>query len=346
MPRSRVLPVLLGLFGLVVLASPLTFGLAGIPGVSPPDAITDSGDTINRVYWVIYALAAIVFIVVEATLVLFIFRYRRRRPGAVADAEGPQIHGNTTVEVLWTVIPALLLLGLAIFTFSQVPDVEAKPTGDEDALVVDVTAHQFYWQYRYRDSGALSYDRLVLPVGRKISLVLRSADVDHSWWVPELTGKRDAIPGRTNELHFRTRRTASLDSGVCGEFCGIQHARMVFRVDVVPQGEFDSFISDTTPDAVDQIALGKEQWRAACAKCHGFEGQGDIGPAIAGNNTLTNLESLRQLLYEGQNLEANPGYMPPVGKGWTDEQIRTLIAYVKSNDKLAPPGDGGGQSGG
>ncbi|MDQ3866156.1 MAG: cytochrome c oxidase subunit II [Actinomycetota bacterium] len=334
MPRSRVLSVLLVLFAAVIIALPLTFGL---PGASTPASATDSGDAINEIYWVVFVLAAIVFIGVEATLIVFLFRFRRRRE-TPPDAEGPQIHGNTRVEVVWTVVPALLLLGLAIYTFSRVPDVEATPSSNEDVLVVDVTGHQFYWQYRY-PNGALSFDVLYLPVDRKVTLRIRSEDVPHSWWVPQLTGKRDAIPGRTNELHFRPRERGTFDHGVCGEFCGIQHAHMTFRVEVLGAGAFERWLDENRQP--DRVALGEQEWRASCAKCHGFQGEGDIGPAIAGNGTLTNAASLRRLLYEGQNLEANPGYMPPVGKGWTDGQIDALVAYAKSNEKLA-----GGASGG
>lgn len=334
MPRSRVLSILLVLFAATIIALPLTFGL---PGAATPASATDSGDAINQIYWVVFGLAAVVFLGVETALIVFLFRYRRR-PETPPDAEGPQIHGNTRVEVIWTVVPALLLLGLAIYTFSRVPDVEATPSAGEEVLVVDVTGHQFYWQYRY-PNGALSYDVVYFPVGRKVTLRIRSQDVPHSWWVPELTGKRDAIPGNTNELHFRPRETGTFENGVCGEFCGIQHARMTFRAEVLAADEFDRWLDENRRP--DPVALGEEEWRAACAKCHGFEGQGDIGPPIARNGTLTNAASLRRLLYEGQNLDANPGYMPPVGKGWTDGQIRALIAYVESNEALSGGGGGG-----
>ena len=341
MPRRPVLFALLGLFAAVVVASPLTFGIAGIPGASPPDAVTESGDAINQVYWVVYALAAAVFIVVELTLIVFVFRFARRRQEHVGDVEGPQIHGNTRVEVIWTAIPALLLLGLAIYTFSRIPDVEAKPSPGEETLVVNVMAHQFYWQYEY-PNGALSFDTLYLPVDAKVQLVLRSADVNHSWWVPELTGKRDAIPGETNELNFTPRRTGTFANGVCGEFCGIQHARMTTRVSVLERSGFNAWLRQNVPagggDA--EVALGEAEWAAACAKCHGFEGQGDIGPPVAQNPTLTDVEALRTLLYEGRNDEGTEGYMPPVGKGWSEEQIRALIAYVESNAALGGEQDG------
>jgi cytochrome c oxidase subunit 2 len=331
MPGSRLVPVLLGLFGAVVLAAPLVLAFGGIPGVAPPDSITDSGDTINRVYWVVFVMAAVVFLVIELLLLWFILRFRHR--GEDHTAEGPQIHGNTRIEVIWTAIPAIALLVLAIFTFSQVPDVQANPSAGEEVVKVEVIAHQFYWEYRY-ENGALSFDDLYVPVGKPVQLVIRSADVDHSWWAPQLTGKRDAIPGKTNTLNFTANETGEFDSGVCGEFCGIQHAHMTFQVHVVSEGDYAAWLEDNAPGA-DEEAVGKDEWTASCAKCHGLDGQGGIGPKIAGNATLTDPKALKTLLYNGQDTDTNDSYMPPTGKGWTDEQIAALVAYVKSNQTLS-----------
>jgi cytochrome c oxidase subunit 2 len=335
--RAVARSVLLAALAAVVLA-PAGWAQGGI---APPDSSTDSGDAINQVYWVVFAAAAVVFIVIETALVLFVIRYRRRRT-APEDIEGPQIHGNTRVEIIWTVIPTLALVFLAAFTFLKVSDVQAEPDGGEGEVVVEVTAHQFYWQYRY-ENDALSFDTLYLPVGRTVTLVLRSADVNHSWWVPELTGKRDAIPGVTNKLHFRPTKAGTFDNGVCGEFCGIQHARMTTKVVVLEESEWEAWLDENADP--DPVALGEAEWRASCAKCHGLEGEGDeeIGPAIAGNGTLTNFEGLDRLVRrEGQNLETNPEFMPPVGKGWTDAQLEALIAYVESNPRLSGEEQDGG----
>jgi cytochrome c oxidase subunit 2 len=144
----------------------------------------------------------------------------------------------------------------------------------------------------------------------------------------------------TNDLYFRPRRTGTFENGVCGEFCGIQHARMTTRVAVLEGSGYNAWLRQNAPGGGDAVALGEGEWRAACAKCHGVEGEGDIGPPIARNPTLTNFEALRTLLYEGQDNEGTEGYMPPVGLGWTDEQIRALVAYVESNETLGGEQDG------
>ena len=340
MPRTPVVSLLV--VAALAVAAPALAQTNG--GVAPPDSATPSGDAINQIYWVVFAACAVAFVLVEAALLLFIFRFRRRR-ATEDDVEGPQIHGNTRLEIVWTVIPSLILVGLAIFTLSRIPSVQASPDGDDAALTVRVEAHQFYWQYEY-ENDALSFDTLYLPVGRTVTLRLDSLDVPHSWWVPELTGKLDALPGQTNLLHFKPTRTGTFRNGKCGEFCGIQHAQMLTRVEVLPAAEFDRWLEENAPDEDESalVSLGKAEWTAACAKCHGTQGEGDIGPPIAGNGSLTNREGLKTLLEEGQNLDANQGYMPPVGKGWSGRQLDALIAYVRSNRNLSRPqgGDGGG----
>jgi cytochrome c oxidase subunit II len=314
------------------------FAVAAPGGIGPPAPATDSGAAINQIYWVVFAACVVVFVAIEAALILFIVRFRRR-PDTPADAEGPQIHGNTRLEIIWTLVPAVALLAIAVFTFARTPAVQAGSDGD-DVVTVRVESHQFYWQYVY-PNGAVSLDVLRLPVDRPVRLELVAWDVAHSWWVPELTGKRDAIPGQTNVLEFTPKRTGTFE-GKCAELCGVQHAVMDTDVEVLEEGEFEAWLQEA--EQADEVAFGRETWEAACAKCHGSEGEGDIGPRIAGNGTLTNRQALIRLLSRGQDTAALDGYMPPVGLGWTGRQYDALIAYVKSSERLRPPE--GGTSGG
>jgi cytochrome c oxidase subunit II len=313
--------------------------LAAPGGIGPPGPDTPSGEAISRLYWIVLGLCGIVFVLVETALVLFIIRFRRRR-GTPESAEGPQIHGNTRLEIIWTAIPALILAALAIFTFTQIPAVQAKSVADEDPLIVRVEAHQFYWEYRYPD-GEVSVDTLYLPVDEPVELELTGMDVIHSWWVPELTGKMDAIPGRTNTLRFVPESIGDFE-GKCAELCGVQHAFMPTTVTVLAPDDFESALAD----AQQELALGKATWEGACATCHGLEGQGDVGPPIAGNGTLTNPEGLHDLLLTGQDTPQFDYYMPPVGRGWPQKQFDALSAYIKSSKTLstapAPTTTGGG----
>jgi cytochrome c oxidase subunit II len=322
---------LLAVAVLACLGSSAGAALAGPPGgIGPPDPQTPSGETINEIYWVVFAICAVVFVLVETALILFIVRFRRRQ-GIPEEAEGPQIHGNTRLEIIWTIIPAVILLGIAVYVFARTPAVQATPDGG-DEIRIRVDAHQFYWQYEY-ENGAISLDTLRIPVDTPVVLELTALDVDHSWWVPELTGKKDAIPGRVNELSF-TAESEGTYEGYCAEHCGVQHSVMQTTVEVVSAAEFDRWVQGNVFTEA-SVELGEETWVAACAKCHGLEGEGDVGPPIAGNGTLLNRRALRDLVVlEGQNTPDLEGYMPVVGRGWVSVQLDSLIAYIRSNRTL------------
>lgn len=294
--------------------------LAANGGLAPPTPATPSGEAILDVYWVVFAACAVVFVLIETALILFIIRFRRRAH-TPAEAEGPQIHGNTRLELIWTAIPALALAAIAVFVFVKTPSVLGASDGGEP-LRVRVESHQFYWQYVY-PNGVISPDLLRLPVDRPVALELVSLDVNHSWWVPELTGKLDAIPGRTNVLEFTPSRTGTFE-GKCAELCGVEHALMRTSVEVLPDQEFEQWLAGGVED------LGEQTWDAVCAKCHGPQGEGDYGPAIASNPAIVSKESLTPLLREGQDQETVPGYMPAVGEGWPERQIDALIEHVEA----------------
>ena len=336
MSRPKLAPLLALLaLGLILVPG----ALAGNGGIAPPDSATANGSDINELYWIVIGITAAVFLVVESALVWFLVRFRRR-PGTAFDEDGPQIHGNTRLELLWTAVPLLILVAIMVVTIVKVPSVEAKPGPGDDPLVVRVEAHQFYWEYHY-PNGVVAVDRLRVPVDRPVQLVLVSVDVAHSWWVPALTGKRDAIPGRTNRLNFTARRTGTF-RGQCAEFCGVQHAVMRTRVDVVPAAELDAWLAEQArAQAAGTSGLGRETWEGVCAKCHGLDGSGDIGPQIAGNAQLTDATGLAQLLADGKDSSQVSGYMPPVSEGWPERQFQALFDYLAGNLSTAPAQQGG-----
>ena len=304
-------------------------------GVAPPDPSTPNAEAISQLYWFVFAICAVVFIAVETALILFVIRFRRRG-STPPEAEGPQIHGNTRIEIIWTIVPAVILVGVAAVVLARSEAVQGAGSADE--LVVQVEGHQFYWQYVYPD-GQIAIDTLVLPVGRPVKLELVSDDVNHSWWVPELAGKRDAIPGRTNVLRFEPDQEGVFE-GRCAELCGVLHAVMPTTVEIVSQGEYESrlqLLTGQDQPGASQLALGRETWDRVCAKCHALSGEGDLGPPIAQSPALVDAQQLTELLEEGQDTPDNETYMPPVGRGWPEFQVQALIAYVRSNERLAPP---------
>ena len=141
MVRKLVAAVSIAVLSVLAAVGP---AFAGNGGLGPPPPQTPSGEAISRLYWIIFAVCAVVFVLVESALIYFIVRFRRRAD-TPEDAEGPQIHGNTRLEIIWTAIPAIILAALAIFTFTQIPAVQARGVEDDEHLTVRVEAHQFYW---------------------------------------------------------------------------------------------------------------------------------------------------------------------------------------------------------
>lgn len=187
--------------------------------------------------------AIVVMVFVLAGLVVILLRFRRRSP----DEMPKQVHGNNRLEIAWTIAPVIILMILAVPTISTIFDLGRKP--HSDALAVHVTGIQWAWQFAYPDvkdsSGQplSSLGDLHIPVGREISLTITSNDVNHSFWVPKLAGKLDAIPGNTNVMWLKADEPGSF-SGQCAEFCGLGHAGMKLVVIAQSQADFDAWVKE------------------------------------------------------------------------------------------------------
>ena len=306
---------------------------AGNGGFAPETPHSPNASRINDSYKLIALFTGLILILVEAALITFVVRYRRR--GRPRDAEGPQVRGHTRLELIWTALPVLILAAIGGYVFYKLPGIKdvpkARAAGDQIAVRVD--AHQFYWQFTY-PNGAVSIDELHAPVNKVVTLTINSHDVDHSWWVPELGGKFDAIPGKTNHTWFRTNRLGTY-RGQCGEFCGIFHAAMQARVVVEPQADYQSWLSTQA-----KAQLGRSEWVGVCAKCHGLKGQGDYGPKITGSPILTDRGQLETIVRNGRDQSNIPGVMPPVADGWSKQQLDALFTYLGSH--VVGGGGGGG----
>jgi cytochrome c oxidase subunit 2 len=176
-----------------------------------------------------------VFILVEGALLYAVFRFR----GRPEDPEPSQIHGNTTIEIIWTLIPALILAAIAVPTVKGIFETNQTPAG---ALKIEVIGHQWWWEFRYPDGGVTTANEMYIPAGKTVELVINSADVVHSFWPPRFAGKRDVFPGRETRLWWKADSTG-LFPGQCAEYCGIQHARMAFHVRSVSPEDFDSWMA-------------------------------------------------------------------------------------------------------
>jgi cytochrome c oxidase subunit 2 len=179
----------------------------------------------------------IVFVIVEIILIYTIWKYRRR-PGVQVEADERFLHGNTTLEITWTVVPALILAIIAVPTVRAIFRTQAPAPAT--ALKVDVIGHQWWWEFRYPDYGFTTANELYLPIGRPVNFSLRTVDVIHAFWIPQLGGKRDLVSHRTNYLWFTPDSADyTVYNGSCNEYCGASHANMRFRAFTLPQEEFE-----------------------------------------------------------------------------------------------------------
>lgn len=198
---------------------------------------TDFNSSIDGLWDRLLLWGTIVFVVVELALVYTIFRFRKRPGGP----EAKQIHGNVALEITWTAIPAVILVLIAVPTVKTIMETQAPaPAG---ALTVEVTGHQWWWEFHYPEYGVTTANEVYIPLGRTANFVLRSKDVLHSFWVPQLGGKRDLITNRTNMIWFTPRADLGTNAwnGFCVEYCGASHANMKFRMFTVQPDEFASW---------------------------------------------------------------------------------------------------------
>src|SRR3954465_12260922 len=233
-------------------AAALTVALLALSACSRsyPNSVFHSRSDFNRdavggrVHLIII-LGSVVFVRVEALLLYTMWKYRSR-PG---QREPEHVHGNTTMEIAWTVIPALILAVIAVPTVTTIFRTEAPAPAN--ALHVEVTGHQWWGEFRIPEYNVVPANELYLPLGRPVDFTLKSQDVIHSFWIPALAGKRDVIPNRVNHIWFTPdSMSEAAFNGVCVGYCGASHANMRFRAFVVSPQEFESWAKyQATPAA-------------------------------------------------------------------------------------------------
>ncbi len=311
---------------------------------------TDTGRVIQHVYAMVTWIDTGIFIVVLALLLWTVIRYRER-PGQQGLPE--QVHGNAYLELVWTIVPAIILVFIAVPTWSGIFRADRPP--EAKSLTVVAMGHQWFWEFDYKDQGVVTANELHVPVGRSIIVDTQSKDVIHSFWVPKLAGKIDAIPGKTNLVWFTPEKPGTY-YGQCAEFCGTSHANMRFRVIVETEDEFSAWVARTKAPMVASTSDAKEGEKLfglkGCNICHTISGRPDAVGVIGPN--LTNLHdrtTIASALLDNtpENLahwikaprELKPGalmcFPPATGPEApcgplpvNDQEIKQLIAYLMS----------------
>jgi len=347
----------------------MLLGLILVPGIALADytlnmtqGVTAISNDIYGLHQLVMWICTIAGILVFSVMIYSIINHRKSK-GAVA----AQFHESAAVEVIWTVIPLIVLVAIAVPATKTLLQIEDPSESD---VTIQVTGWQWKWQYNYRnedlsffsnlatdsnearqlgadpalkekaDHYLLNVDKpIVVPVNKKVRLLITSNDVLHAWWVPALAVKRDAIPGYINESHFTATKTG-IYRGQCAELCGKDHGFMPIVVKVVEQGEYDSWMkgqkaaiaaaagdSNKKYTQAELMKKGEGVYKANCAACHQVNGTGGGPfPALKGSKVATTGSVADHL----KLVIAGKGIMPPFGPQLSDADIAAVVTYERN----------------
>jgi cytochrome c oxidase subunit II len=317
-------------------------GLAGCTGNAKQSALKPQGSVarqLNNLFIPVFWIAVFVFVLVGSLVVFCVVRFRAR-----SEDEAPrQIHGHTALELTWTIIPALLLAGIAVPTVLTVFSINKMP---KNAMQIDVIGHRWWWQYDYRDQADptkvlfSTANEMHIPAGQKVELNLTSVDVIHNFWPPELAGKVYAIPGRHNHMVVEADHSG-IYYGQCAEYCGTSHANMRLQIIADNSQDFQTWLTGQQQGPAQpsgsQATLGQQVFeQKGCAGCHSINGisSGTVGPNLthfksrsvfAGSIFENTDPNLRAWLRNPPGQK--PGSVMP-NLGLSEDEVSQLIAYL------------------
>ena len=335
-PASRLAPSLL-LLGVIALSAGC--GAVGWDWDTKMTTVipkSDFGRMTHDIFMLISWWTLGIFILVEVGLVYACWRFRDRTGAPMPK----QVHGHTVLEVSWTIAFAAILVIIAVPTVRVIFKTQEAPAATD--LRVDVVGRQWWWEFRYPGQGVVTANEAHIPVGQTVAFHLHGPDVIHSFWVPQLGGKRDVVPARVNRITL-TPEVPGEYIGQCAEYCGTSHANMRFRVIVHAKGEWEQWVAAQKAPPVEpkeELAQkGKEIYsQSACMGCHTIAG---ISAGILGPN-LTHFGSRKtfggaSMMSTPENLTKwveDPGHMKPgvlmPNLGMREEQSKALAAYLLS----------------
>ncbi|PSO54270.1 MAG: cytochrome c oxidase subunit II [Actinobacteria bacterium QS_5_72_10] len=330
----------------------------------PLDALSPNGpiaEELDRLWQIVFPIAVGVFVLVEGLILIAVLKFRDRGDGDLPH----QVEGNTRLEILWTIIPAVILAGIAVPTVGTIFELSEAPA-KEERVEVEVVGKQFFWQFEYVNEGFFTANEMVVPTDTPVYLHLEGDPVYkgpdgreiqeasdlvlHSFWVPRLAGKTDFVPGADRYMTLEASQEGTY-LGNCAEFCGLSHANMRIRVRAVSQQEYEEWVAQQAKPAASPpegpAARGEEIFGANCVTCHAVKGHPDnvgqrTGPDLTHFNSRTRFAGAIFDVDDTQQLRAwirnppaeKPGaQMPPFGPDQISEgELDALIQYLHTLD--------------
>lgn len=272
------------------------FLLVGCDEAHPRDAYNPAGDAavVSKWFYDVYLiLDTIIAIIVAGVLVAAIVKFRRK-PGD--DTLPEQSFGDTRLEIAWTILPTLVVLGITVPTLGGLFELAKRPDMNQKIIEIEVTGKQWWWELDYKNERINTANEMHVEKDTQVMLHLTSADVIHAWWVPRISGKRDATPGRTYPLNFVPTLEGSFD-GQCAELCGASHALMGIRIIVHPKdgpNSYENWVKHTKESAVKatkpEVEAGQKVFMSkGCVACHTISGVSELAPGARSRTSGPNL---------------------------------------------------------
>ncbi len=303
-----------------------------------PEALTEAAKHMDSLFYVILVITVLFFVLVEVLLAVFLVRYRRKWAGK----EGANIHGNHKLETIWTIIPALILVVIGIYSTQMTYAIQQTPA---DVVAINVHGQKWSWEFEY-PGGFKKTNDLRLPAGKNVLFKISSKDVIHSFWIPEFRIKQDAVPGRETQFPVKVdAKSGQTLRVICAEYCGTAHAMMTSKITIMDPKAFDAWVKsggkegDDTAAGTDGQAIAKEN---GCLNCHSIDGNQGVGPTWKG------LYGSERTFTDGSTAKADETYLADsirkpgekVVQGFnnvmqpfdslSDEQVQALVTYIKS----------------
>ncbi|WP_433744624.1 cytochrome c oxidase subunit II [Falsibacillus pallidus] len=339
----------------------LLFLMAALSGCSGIDVLDPKGPAAREEFGLFQLTIYLMLLVLATVFILFFYflwKYRITPERKNHIPNGPS--GNKKLEITWTVIPIVILIIIAIPTVKSTYHLSEAADAKhlQGKTVIEVTAHQFWWEFHYLDGDIKTSDVLHIPTGEDVVLVIRSDDTIHSLWVPQLGGKMDAVPGKTNRLWVKADEPGSYE-GKCAELCGAAHAYMLFTVKAESKQDFQKWKQamqkkESGKQKTESAAAGEKVFKKNCLSCHAVNGSGETisrgnAPNLTGfaehDRIASVLPNTKENIVKWINdpKKYKPGTEMPSFKHLSAKEKEELAEYVQSLglDGISGEGDGG-----